>query len=101
APQQVRTRVCLGLGGGGMVGRGRGFAGQNYQIWRPWLAGFVSLTTSIPLAKRFALELGVDALISIVRPEFLAVDPEGETAFSRSTTPFGVLAGFGGSFSLN
>lgn len=101
APQQVRTRVCLGLGGGGMVGRGRGFAGQNYQIWRPWLAGFVSLTTSIPLTKRFALELGVDALISIVRPEFLAVDPEGETAFSRSTTPFGVLAGFGGSFSLN
>jgi len=84
-----------------MVGRGRGFPGQNYNVSRPWLAGLISVTTRIGLGKRFALELGVDALISIVRPEFLAVDPAGQVVFSRVTTPLGVLAGFGGSFSLN
>ncbi len=100
-PPRARIRVCTGIVGGAVIATGHGFEAGNYRITRGWVAATAGLHAAIPVARRFALEFGVDAVVSVLRPEFSVLEYDGELAYNREVATFGVLAGIGGQFTFH
>ncbi len=100
-PAKTRLRFCFGLAAGALAATGRGFNVSNGRVTQPWVAGLAGVGAWFPLARRFALEVGVDALINLVKPGFSVVDRAGMPIARSEVAPLGVMVGLGAAFSLN
>ena len=84
--------LCGGVLGGVLRAEGKGFA-ENLVTHRPWVALAVGVRGEVPLGGRFALALGVEAVVPLLRPELTVSDPARTSTVSESVAPAAIQLG--------
>ncbi|MDC0717198.1 hypothetical protein [Nannocystis bainbridge] len=81
---------CGGLEAGALLGAGFGVEAARTRA-QPWLAVVVGPELAVPVAPRLAVTLGVDAVVPLVRPQFV-LDGVG-SAFRANPAAFRAVLG--------
>ena len=74
-----------------LLARGDGY-GEDLRTRRPWMALAVGPRIEVGLTAAWAIGLGVDAVVALLRARVHVMDPNGSSLATATTPPAGVRA---------
>ncbi len=97
---KVRPNFCAGVTLGSLRATGVGFVTDNQTVVLPWISTVFGVGARIPVNRRFAFDISLEALIGLGTVNFDVINEDGVIIATEQFDPIGVLIGLGGAFAL-